>query len=307
MFDDPENVRWQAESLLLQGTAQGVTRARYYLHQAVERWPTRPDLHATLASAVLAALELERLSPEEGVPLLRHSATRALSLDGSRGDAQFLAHVADIRRADKSAAIHGAYEALRFAPASATAHFWVASVVAADCKMRDALTHLQFAVRLQPYALCFHTWRAVTLFCTGQQPAGLRHLRDILEFEPHDYLANYCLGLVAARSARYDEACEAAARAYEVSGCNQALGHLGFVEAQAGHVEAAVAILEKLAHIARTEYVARSWLGAIHLALGRLDRAATELRRACAEGDWELGWAASDPRWDPLRGKLPGF
>jgi Flp pilus assembly protein TadD len=92
-----------------------------------------------------------------------------------------------------------------------------------------------------------------------------------------------------------------------VSGCNQALGHLGFVEAQAGHVEAAVAILEKLAHIARTEYVARSWLGAIHLALGRLDRAATELRRACAEGDWELGWAASDPRWDPLRGKLPGF
>jgi len=62
-----------------------------------------------------------------------------------------------------------------------------------------------------------------------------------------------------------------------------------------------------MTEIARTEYVARSWLGAIHLALGRLDRAATELRRARAEGDWELGWAASDSRWDALRGKIPGF
>jgi hypothetical protein len=46
--------------------------------------------------------------------------------------------------------------------------------------------------------------------------------------------------------------------------------------------------------VPRTEYVARSWLGAIQLALGRLDRAAVELRRAYAEGDWELGWASSD-------------
>lgn len=217
MFDDPENVRWQAESLLLRGTAQGITRARDYLHRAIERWPTRSDLHATLASATLAALKMERVSPEEGVPLLRHSATRALSLDAGRGDAHFLAHVADIRRADKSAAIYVAHEALRCAPTSATAHFWVASVVAADRKMCDALIHLQVAVRLQPYALCFHTWRAVALFCTGEQPAGIRHLRNILELEPNDYLANYCLGLVCARTAKYDEARAAAARAYDVS------------------------------------------------------------------------------------------
>ena len=38
-------------------------------------------------------------------------------------------------------------------------------------------------------------------------------------------------------------------------------------------------------------------------ALGRLDRAVTKLRRAHAEGDWELGWAAFDPRWDPLEAR----
>jgi tetratricopeptide (TPR) repeat protein len=85
------------------------------------------------------------------------------------------------------------------------------------------------------------------------------------------------------------------------------LQQLGYVEAQAGHVEAAEAILKQLTATPPTEYVARSWLGAIQLALGRLDRAATELRRAYAEGDWELGWAPSDPRWDPVRGKIAGF
>jgi Flp pilus assembly protein TadD len=171
----------------------------------------------------------------------------------------------------------------------------------------DALIHLNLAVRLQPYVLPFQTWRAVALFCTGQHAAGLRHLRDILEFEPDDYLANYCLGLVSARLAEYDEARQAAARAYDLSRSNQALGQLGYVEAQAGHVEAAEAILEQLTVTARTEYVARSWLGAIQLTLGRLDRAAVELRRAYAEVDWELGWALSDPRWDPLRGKIGGL
>jgi tetratricopeptide (TPR) repeat protein len=307
MFDDPENVCAQAESLLLQCTAHGVHRARRYLHRAIERWPQDADLQVALASTTVAALEIECMSPDEGVPVLRRSARRALVLDATRGDARFLAQIADIRRQDKSAVIQAAHEALRLTPTSAIAHFRVASVVTADNRMRDALIHLNLAVRLQPYALLFQTWRAVVLFCTGQQATGRRHLRDILEFEPDDYLANYCLGLVAARVAQYDEARQAATHAYELSRSNQALGQLGYVEAQAGHVEAAEAILEQLTVTARTEYVARSWLGAIHLALGRLDRAAAEVRRAWAEGDWELGWASSDPRWDPLRGKIGGL
>jgi hypothetical protein len=72
-------------------------------------------------------------------------------------------------------------------------------------------------------------------------------------------------------------------------------------------VEAAETILEQLTVTARTEYVPRSRLAAIQQALSRLDRAAAELRRAYAEGDWELGWAPSDPRWDPLRGKIGGL
>ena len=54
-------------------------------------------------------------------------------------------------------------------------------------------------------------------------------------------------------------------------------------------------------------YVARSGLGQIYIALGRLERAAREWTFGRADGDWEMGWAAPDPRWNALRGKVPGI
>jgi tetratricopeptide (TPR) repeat protein len=307
ILDDPDNLCCQADSLLLQGTTDAIARTRRHLHAAIERWPTHPGLHVTLAAATLAALESELISPDEGVPLLRRSAREALRLDAGRTDARFYERIAEIRRPDKTAALSGAHDALQFAPASPSAQFWMGSTLAADCRMGDALVYLHRAVSLRRDALFFQTWRAVALFCAGQREASLRHLHGILAFEPHDYLANYWLGLLCAHSARYDEAHDAAARAYDVSGGAQPLAALGFVEGRAGHIEAAESILQTLTEMANTRYVAHSGLGSIHIALGNLDLAATELRLAQAEGDWELGWARPDPRWEPVRGRLAGF
>ncbi len=78
------------------------------------------------------------------------------------------------------------------------------------------------------------------------------------------------------------------------------------VEARAGRVEAAESILETLTDRARTEYVAHSRLAAIHVALGRLPLAARSLQRARRDGDWDLGFACGDARWEQLRGTLVG-
>ena len=86
----------------------------------------------------------------------------------------------------------------------------------------------------------------------------------------------------------------------------QALAALGYVEATSGSVEAAEALLDSLAN-SDNGYVARSCVCQIYVALGRLDRAAREWGFAQAEGDWELGWAAPEPRWNALRGKVAGI
>ena len=101
---------------------------------------------------------------------------------------------------------------------------------------------------------------------------------------------------------RFDEAREATHRAYQVSGSTQALAALGYVEATSGSVEAAGAVLDSLGK-SDNGYVARSGVCQIYVALGRPDRAAPEWGLAQTEGDFELGWAAPDPRWNALRGK----
>jgi tetratricopeptide (TPR) repeat protein len=307
ILDDPEHLFGQVEWSLLRGAADDVSRLRRCVQHAIERWPGRPDLHVALASTALAALEFEHVSPTDGVGLMHQAANVAVQLDATRGDAYFFAGIHEITGSHKDTSIAAAHRWLDFAPKSALAHFWMASTLAANCRMHDALVYLQQAVRLQPYATFFQTWLAVALFCTGRTDAGLRHLRDILSFEPHDYLANYWLGLLAAHARRFDEARDAASRAYQVSANPQALASLGFIEATSQRVEAAGAILQSLADCSQTRYVARSGICQIHIALGRLDHAAREWARARTEGDWELGWAGPDPRWNPLRGKVAGI
>jgi tetratricopeptide (TPR) repeat protein len=305
LLDDPQNLCVQAESLILQSSPEALARARYILECAIERWPKNPDLHVMLASAALASIEIEAMPPREGIPLLRRAARRALRLDPHSGQAHFFAAVPGVIGVDKTAAMEGVSRALQAAPRSAVAHYWAGSVYAADLRMGDMLIHLQLAVRLQPYALFFQTWRAVSLFWAGQPDVAIRHLRDILTVQPSDVLARQWLGLICAYSGRYDEAREAAAHAHTVAGTTGTAGGLGWVEALAGRVESAEAILESLT--AETRFVADSRIAAIHVALGNLPAAASALQRAQSQGDWDLGWARGDQRWAPLRGKLAGL
>jgi tetratricopeptide (TPR) repeat protein len=304
ILDDPAALCRQAESLILRSTPETIARAQHYLRLAIERWPTRADLHVMLASATLTGVVMEFHVPSAGMLQVRASGCLALRLDPRTGDAYFYAAIPEIRRRDKTAVLEGVHRALRLVPGNPVMHYWAATVSAAALGMGDMLTHIQTAVRLQPYALFFQTWRAVCLFWAGQIDAARRHLRDILAFEPRDFLANYWLGHISALAGHYDEARDASAQACDVSRSTKALSGLAWVEARAGRIEAADSILERLTERARTEYVAHSRLAAIHVALGDLPRAARCLEQAQRDGDWDLGFARGDARWDRVRGTL---
>ena len=306
LLDDPEGLYWQARMLLLGCTEDAIGRARRVLARAVLRWPMRAELHAALAEATLAAIDLEHISPATGVPVVRLAAARALAIDPARLDARVYAAVASIRRPDQTMILSEAREVFGMASGDAAVQQWVASLLAAQGRFGEMLLHMAEAVRLEPAALYFRTSRAAGLFYAGQADLAHRHLLDILAVAPGDYFATYCLGQLCALTGRADEARAASARAYAMAGSTQALCGLGLAEASAGRAEAAEAILQELATVARARYVAPTGLAAIQLALGRLPRAAVELKRAQRQGDWMAAWARVDPRWAPLRGKLTG-
>jgi tetratricopeptide (TPR) repeat protein len=307
LLEDPEGLYWQARAQLLGCTPEAIGRARRLLTHAAQRWPERAELHAAIAEATLAAIDLEHVSPETGVPAVQLAAARALALEPARVDARVYAAVAAMWQSPGTASLSEAQRIFGIASGDAAVQQWVASLLATEGQFGEMLLHMGEAVRLQPSALYFRTSRAAGLFYAGHADLAHRHLLDILAIAPEDYFATYCLGQLCSLTGRADEAREASERAHAMSGSTQALCGLGLAEASAGHREAAEAILEKLSGLARRSYVAPTGVAAINVALGRFSLAAAELARAQREGDWMTGWSRVDPRWTAVRGKVAGF
>jgi hypothetical protein len=146
----------------------------------------------------------------------------------------------------------------------------------------------------------------VLLYCRRFDAAN-GYLRDVLEFVPDDYFANLLFSRSLCYSRRMDEAKVHASRAYTATGVTNALAALGYVEACAGDAAAADKIVAELKESAKQQYVRLTGLAAINVALGRMDGAAVQLSAAFRSGDFIIGWAKTDRRWDSLRGRVAGI
>jgi len=307
ILEDPEALYWQARSL--GKNPDELRRAIGLLSLGLRRWPSHAGLHVALAAAAAGATcgEIAFLAPGEGLGLMQGAARRALELDPDQGEAHFFAKLADLRLADKSAVFAAMRQALSSSPKSAGLHQWAAAILLADGRFEEALLHALQAGRLEPDVLVHKTRTAVALFYAGKDDASIGHLRDILAFDPDNYLANLCLSRALCSAGRMDEARICARRAYSASAATNALAALGYAEARGGNSTAADKIAAQLKSCARKRYVRPSWLAAINVALGRMETAAQHLSIAAREGDFILGWAKTDRRWDPLRGRVAGL
>jgi tetratricopeptide (TPR) repeat protein len=307
ILDDPEALYWQAKSL--GKNPDELQRALRLLSLGVRRWPSNAGLHVRLAAAAAGATcgEIGFLAPREGLRLMQRAARRALELDPDQGEAYFFGKLADLRLADKSAVFAAMRHALSLSPKNAGLHHWAAAILLADGRSNEALLHARQAERLAPGVLAHKTRTAMVLFYTGKYGLSIGYLRDILEFAPDNYLANLYFSRALCSARRIDEARDCASRAHAVTGATNALAALGYVEARAGNTAAADKIAAELESCAKERYVRPSGLAAINIALGRMDAAARHLSTAVREGDFILGWAKMDRRWDPLRKCVAGL
>ena len=305
ILDDPERLCCQVEWSLLRGSAHDIARIQRYVQHAIVRWPGRSDLHVALASTALAALELERVRPPTRLASCarqrtpRCSATRREAMRSSTPP--FTGSWGRTRKRRSRRRIAG----------------WISHQRARWHISGSALPWPRPAEWATPSSICsrppgFSPTRPS--FRPGS-PSGCSVLvartpacvtsAALLAFEPHDYLANFWLGLLASHARRFDEARDAAHRAYQVSGSTQALAALGYVEATSGSVESAEAILDSLAH-SDNGYVARSGVCQIYVALGRLDRAAREWTLGSGRRRLGTGLGSARPALECLAGKSPG-
>ena len=100
----------------------------------------------------------------------------------------------------------------------------------------------------------------------------------------------------------YPEAIAEFTKARDCSrGNSQTIAMIGYVSALAGDAAKARAMLDELKSRSAHEYVPRSNIAVVYLALAEQDEAFAWLEKAYEEHDALVSFLKIDPKWDPVR------
>jgi tetratricopeptide (TPR) repeat protein len=139
-------------------------------------------------------------------------------------------------------------------------------------------------------------------YLTGRNDEAIHQLLRTLELYPDFRPARQLLALSYWMEGEREKALEAAARSEPANGDRwQRFDAVpGYVYAMAGDTERARKILAEWTERSRTEWVPKTSLALLHLALGEEEEAIRWLREARQEEDPWLVLVASDPAFRPL-------
>jgi DNA-binding winged helix-turn-helix (wHTH) protein/tetratricopeptide (TPR) repeat protein len=167
----------------------------------------------------------------------------------------------------------------------------------------EAIEMLRAAMRMDPFSPWLHARLAWALYLGGQSVESVAHINQTVTLFPqHEGVAFYGSLILGA--------CGEAERAIQLlKGMTHKLSYFDLATAthacalaNAGHRDEARNILERLQWLSRERYVISSFLPAIHISLGDMESALTELQTA---HDARCPWffqMLSDPRLKPLHG-----
>jgi tetratricopeptide (TPR) repeat protein len=171
-------------------------------------------------------------------------------------------------------------------------------------RFAEAIELLRATLRQDPFAPWLHARLAWALHLAGQPEESVQQIRQTLVLFPeHEAAALYGAMILAfngdaARAAELAQDLVQRSPYFDLAGAVHA-----YALACAGRPEEARAILDRLEWLSRERFVLNSFNPAVHVALGDLDAALTELRAA---DETRCPWffqMLADPRLKPLHGR----
>lgn len=268
---------------------------------ALREDPAYAQAWAGLAGALAAQGVYGYAPPNDVFPRARQAALQAIALDPGLARARgALAHVLVQYDRRYQEGEREYLAALRLDPADATTWMRLALVRAMQGRLDDALADMTHARDLEPLTLSFATNVGLILYLKRDYARASEELERVLQLDPGFDSARALLGRVLLAQGDADAAIrEFSAQRVPVPGGD---GDLGRAFAMAGRIEQAHAEIERLNRRASDGYGVAYDLAAIHAALGESVLACAALRRAVDDHSQLVGFLASDPAIDPLRG-----
>jgi DNA-binding SARP family transcriptional activator/TolB-like protein/Tfp pilus assembly protein PilF len=271
-------------------------------NQALEVEPTFALAYAGLGDAYAQLGYGGYLRPEDAFPKAQAAARQALTLDPTLAAPHAtLGFAAMYYDWNWVVAEHEYREALAHNPSYATAHEWLGLFLAAMGRYDEAQAEERQAQVLDPLSVATAATAGWVLHYSGKQREAEEALRTALRTDSTFAIGHLYLGRVLQFQGRYDSALAHFAMTGPQRSWIPNLAGEGYVYAQLGRRQEAMAVLAQLDSISRTQYVTAYAVALVHTALGDRDKAFAWLDQAVKERTHWVLWLNRDRRWDPIR------
>jgi serine/threonine protein kinase/tetratricopeptide (TPR) repeat protein len=289
---------------------KSVRRAIDYFEQALHDDPTYAPAYVGLADAYfLLSIPVSVLPSKDASLLATDAALKALSLDGSSGEAHgVLGRIKQHLDWDWRAAGREFKQAIELAPNYAMGHRQYSTYLMWIGRLDEALVEAKRAVRLDPLAAHNQQGMADWFDAAKQYDKAIEEYRKSIELDPNDGPLHAHLAFVYEHAGRYQEALAEDQRAFALSGnpwhkvgIAHRLAHLGRT-AEAEHMldEIKEKVKDKppVIHVAGTYSVLRRKDETFEWLEHAYEAHANQLLRLNKSKDYE--WLHNDPRYQDL-------
>jgi serine/threonine-protein kinase len=275
-------------------------QAKTYYEEASRIAPDWAPPYVGLANYYTSLPFFSDIAPADVLPKARAALAQALELDETLAEAHAAnAYIRAYYEWDWRAAEQEFRRALELRPNYADAYFSYGRFLASRRRLDEAIAQVGRAVELDPLSLPLQANRALLYYFAGRYEEADTQLRNVLERDSTDVLAQWGRALVAEQQGKLDQTI---AILTAVSGSSlMRQSSLGHAYAVAGKPAAARKILATLGAEAEHRYVPSYWFALVHAGLGERDQALRYLERAYEERSTVLAYLQIDPRLAPLR------
>ncbi|MGH8863336.1 MAG: hypothetical protein ACREVZ_01600, partial [Burkholderiales bacterium] len=284
-------------------TEQGIRAALTHFENSARIAPDFPLAHAGVADSYILLGVHGYEPPRVVLPKAKAAALAAIALDPMAGEPH--ASLGDILFHydwDWAGAARELEEAIRLAPAFATAYQWGSEVQVLSGDLEGALARLRKARAIDPLSMIVRTSLANALGLAGRREEAVTELRAAIELDPAFPRTRRELALQLLALGRTDEALSEARKLAELAPDNlQSLAVLGLCLGRAGHANEARALLKRLDGSKGKPFISSLELARVAAGIQDRDLTLAYLQRAVEAREGFLPFIGGDDEFAFLR------
>ena len=271
------------------------------IDEAISRQLRSARDYVDLAKSLVIQPFCKAASIRDSAAQIKSTASKALKLDGSLGEAHAAMAVSLISDYDWQSAGDEFRKGIELAPGNWTIRSWYANYLMNIGRTEDAMITHKTAVELDSHSAEAISCYGAAFYYSRRFDEAIAHQRRALARDPDLVRAHVNLGLACIHKGSHVRGMTELERARVLT--NNAVhphAHVAYAHAIMGNRERALEILGAFLREYRRDSFPALAIAEIHIGLGNKDQAFDWLHRAIDQKDWTV-FLKSDPLFDSLR------